>query len=48
VVVEKLKIRTKLIKKDDYLIVKPSQVGEFSYYCQPHRSMGMTGEIIVE
>ena len=48
VVVEKLKIRTKLIKKDDYLIVKPSQVGEFSYYCQPHRAMGMTGEIIVE
>jgi len=48
VVVEKLKIRTKLIKKGDSLVIKPSQVGDFSYYCQPHRAMGMTGEIIVE
>jgi plastocyanin len=48
VVVEKLKIRTKLIKKGDSLVIKPSQVGDFSYYCQPHRAMGMTGEITVE
>lgn len=48
VVVEKLKIRTKLIKKDQFLVIKPSQVGVFAYYCQPHRAMGMTGEITVE
>lgn len=48
VVSEKLKIRTKLIKKGDFLVIKPGQVGNFSYYCQPHRSMGMTGEITIE
>ncbi len=48
VVAEKLKIRTKLIKKGDFLVIKPGQVGDFSYYCQPHRAMGMTGEIKVE
>lgn len=48
VVAEKLKIRTKLIKKGDFLVIKPDQVGDFSYYCQPHRSMGMVGEIKVE
>jgi plastocyanin len=48
VVSKKLKIRTKLIKKGDFLIIKPSQVGEFSYYCQPHKSMGMTGEVTIE
>jgi plastocyanin len=48
VVVEKLKIRTKLIKKGEFLVIKPAQVGDFSYYCQPHRSMGMTGEITIE
>ena len=48
IVVEKLKIRTKLIKKGEFLVIKPSQVGDFSYYCQPHRAMGMTGEVIIE
>lgn len=48
VVAEKLKIRTKLIKKGEFLVIKPDQVGDFSYYCQPHRSMGMTGRIKVE
>jgi len=48
VVSEKLKIRTKLIKKYEILVIKPDQVGEFDYYCQPHRAMGMTGEITVE
>lgn len=48
VVAEKLKIRTKLIKKDDFLVIKPDQVGKFDYYCQPHRAMGMTGEITIE
>ena len=48
VVAEKLKIRTKLIKKGDFLVIKPRQAGNFSYYCQPHKSMGMTGEVTVE
>lgn len=48
VVVEKLKIRTKLIKNGQFLVIKPDQVGVFSYYCQPHRSMGMVGEVTIE
>jgi plastocyanin len=48
VVVEKLKIRTKLIKKGDFLVISPSGLGKFDYYCQPHRSMGMVGEITIE
>lgn len=48
VVIEKLKIRTKLIKKGDFLVIKSDQVGRFTYYCQPHKSMGMVGEIVIE
>ena len=48
VVIEKLKIRTKLIKKGKFLLVKPDQIGRFTYYCQPHKSMGMVGEITIE
>lgn len=48
VVAEKLKIRTKLIKKGEFLVIKPDQVGDFSYYCQPHRAMGMVGKITIK
>lgn len=48
IVAEKLKIRTKLIKKGEFLVIKPDQVGKFDFYCQPHRSMGMVGEITIE
>jgi plastocyanin len=48
VVVKKLKISTKMIKKNEVLIIKPENSGRFDFYCQPHKSMGMIGEIVIE
>ena len=48
VVIQVLKVRTKLIKKNQFLIVKFEKNGIMNYYCQPHRAMGMKGVIRVE
>lgn len=48
VVIEDLKIRTKFVKKNEFLVVKFEKYGTFNYYCQPHKAMGMKGVIKVE
>lgn len=48
VVIKDLKIRTRFVKKNEFLVVKFEKYGTFSYYCQPHKNMGMVGEIKVE
>ena len=48
VVIEDLKIRTKFVKKNEFLVVKFEKSGTMNYYCQPHKAMGMKGVIKVE
>lgn len=47
VVIEDLKIKSKFLKKEQHFIVKLEKNGDFKYYCQPHKTMGMIGEIKV-
>lgn len=43
----KLKIRSKFITRGKKLLFTFYKVGEFNYYCQPHKTMGMTGTVKV-
>lgn len=42
------KIRSKLLKKDEKFEYKFEQKAKVNYYCEPHKAMGMKGEIVVE
>lgn len=41
-------VETKLIKKGESVQVKFDKVGEFPYFCRPHKSAGMKGIITVK
>lgn len=48
VVAEDGSFKSKMLKKDDKFSFKFDKKGTFKYYCQPHKAMGMKGEVIVE
>ena len=48
VVAEDGSFKSKMLKKDDKFSFKFEKKGTFKYFCQPHKAMGMKGEVIVE
>ena len=48
VVIKKLKFKSKMLKKGDWVSITPNKKGDFDYYCQPHKAMGMKGLIKVK
>lgn len=48
IVAEDGSFKSKMLKKGEKFIFKFNKKGTFKYFCQPHKAMGMTGEVIVE
>lgn len=48
VVAKKLKIRSRFIRKNEKFSAKITRAGTFNYFCQPHKTMGMVGNLVVK
>lgn len=48
VVAEDKSFRSRLLKEGQEFEYKFDKKGKFDYYCEPHKSMGMVGKVIVE
>ncbi len=47
VVFPKIKIKSKFLRKDQKFTLIFEQIGKYEYFCAPHKSMGMTGTVVV-